>query len=182
MKGTIRITLLLLLPIVAFAAGASTGSLANRAVRIIAPEPHTLLDAATLGQEDAIFRMISAGEDPGRPVLLERPLLSWRRGDTTTPLLVAIANGELNQVAFMVRHTQRLTDSPNDSALCIAARFGHANIARFLMKIGVPAVPKNGCGELMRPEDVAARYGSGRLSKELEAYRLRVAKTRTDAS
>ena len=65
-----------------------------------------------------------------------------------------------------------MAQSPNDLALCVAARYGHSNIARFLMKRGVPAVPKNGCGELRRPEDIAQKQGSGGLARELRQYRI----------
>ena len=37
---------------------------------------------------------------------------------------------------------------------------------------GPPAVPKNRCGELKRPEDIAAKYGSASLARELRQYRL----------
>lgn len=167
-----RSTPLLALPLLFFCMGALIAIIATWLASLAAPEPVTLLDAAEAQDEDAIFRLISTGKDPGRSVVLERPLGPWKRGDTTSPLLVAVAGGEVNQVAYMMRHTRFLSDPPNDQALCIAARLDHANLTRFLMKMGVPAVPKNGCAEAKKPEDVAEKFGSVGLSKELRQYRL----------
>jgi hypothetical protein len=172
MTLTNRVPILLFLPLLFFGAGILSAGVATTAAKLIAPEPVTLLDAVVIGHDEAVFRMISVGDDPGLPGVLRSPVLHWRRGDTTSPLLVAIGRGDLNKVTYMERHTQRIADSPNDQALCVAARYGHSNVARFLMKMGVPAVPKNGCGKLRRPEDVAAKHGSGQLAKELRQYRM----------
>jgi hypothetical protein len=167
-----RLSLLALLPVLLFGGGALIGDVATRVAKLVAPEPLTLLQAVATGDDDAIFRMVVAGEDPGLPTVLERRLIYWRPGDTTSPLLVAIADGDLNRVAYLARNTEHLAEPPNDLALCVAARLGHANLARFLMKIGAPAVPKIGCGELSRPEDFARKYRSGSLARELRQYRL----------
>jgi hypothetical protein len=172
MTFTSRAPLLLTLPLLFFAAGALAAGVATRLAELIAPEPATLLEAAAVGQDEAIYRMVSAGEDPGLPVVLKRPLLRWKRGDAISPLLVAIALGKGRQVAFLAKHTERLAEAPNDLALCVAAHYGKIAAARFLMKRGAPAVPKNGCGEMERPEDIAKKYGSGRLSRELRQYRI----------
>jgi hypothetical protein len=172
MTLTNRVPFLLFLPLLFFGAGMLSAGVATRAAKLIAPEPVTLLDAIVIGNDEAIFRMISEGDDPGLPGVLGSPVLHWRRGDTTSPLLVAIGGGDINKVAYMAKHTQRIAESPNDHALCVAARYGHSNVARYLMKMGAPAVPKNGCGKLRRPEDVAAKYGSGSLAKELRQYRM----------
>lgn len=163
---------MLFLPLLFFGTGALIAGLSIRTAKLMAPEPVTLVDAAAVGQDDAIFRMVLAGEDPGLPVVLEHPLIHWKKGEVTSPLLVAIAVGDLGKSAYMARHTRRLADPPNHLALCVAARYGHTNVARFLMKMGVPPVPKDGCGELERPEDVAAKYREGGLSRELRRYRI----------
>jgi hypothetical protein len=167
-----RASLLLLLPFLFFGAGALMAGIATETAKLAAPKPVTLLDAAAVMQDEAILRMVSAGEDPGLPVVLKHPALVWEIGDTTSPLLVAIVGGEVNRVAYMAKHTQRLAEPPNDLALCLAARFGHSNIARFLMKIGATAVPKNGCGDIRRPEDIAKKHGFGGLARELRQYRI----------
>jgi hypothetical protein len=172
MTLTNRVAILLFLPLLFFGAGMLTAGVATTAAKLIAPEPVTLLDAVAMGHDEATFRMISEGDDPGLPGVLKRPVFHWRRGDTVSPLLIAIGGGDINYVAYMARHTQRIADSPNDQALCVAARYGHSNVARFLMKMGAAAVPKSGCGKLRRPEDVAAKYGSGGLAEELRRYRM----------
>jgi hypothetical protein len=172
MTLTNRVPILLFLPLLFFGVGMLTARLATTAAKLIAPEPSTLLDAVAGGNDEAMFRMISAGDDPGLPVVLERPVLNWERGDTVSPLLVAIAGGDINKIAYMAKHTQRIADPPNDQGLCAAARYRHSNIARFLMNMRVPPVPKNGCGKLRRPEDVAAKYRSGSLAEELRRYRI----------
>jgi hypothetical protein len=172
MTFTYRVPIVLGLPVLFFGAGMLTAEMAPRAAELAAPEPVALIDAVAARHEEAIVRMILAGEDPGLSVVLKRPVFHWRRGETTSPLLVAIAGGDLNRVAYLARRTQRITDPPNDQALCVAARYGHSNIARFLMEMEVPALPKSGCGTLRRPEDVAEKYGARRLAKELWQYRL----------
>jgi hypothetical protein len=42
------------------------------------------------------------------------------------------------------------------------------------MKMGAPAVAKNGCGEGETPEDIAKKYRHGTLARELRRYRLAV--------
>jgi hypothetical protein len=173
-----RMVILSFLPVLFFGLGILAAGVATRTAILIAPEPVTLLDAVAWGNDEAMFRKMSEGDDPGLPDVLKRSVLHWERGDTVSPLLVAIGEGDLNKVAYMAKHTQRIADPPNDQGLCAAARYGHSNIVRFLIKMGVPAVPKNGCGELKRPEDVAAKYGSASLAKELRQYRLRAQEVR----
>jgi hypothetical protein len=172
MTLTHRAAILLFLPVLFFGLGILTAGVATRTAKLIAPEPATLLDAVAGGNDEAMFRMMSAGDDPGLPAVLERPVLHWERGVVVSPLLIAIGGGDINKVAYMAKHTQRIADPPNDQGLCAAACYGHSDIVRFLMKMGVPAVPKNGCGVMRRPEDVAAKYGSGSLAKELRRYRV----------
>jgi hypothetical protein len=171
-RGTALLWLLPLLPLFFFGAGLLTAEVATRAARFVAPKPTGLFDAVKLEQNDAIFSMISAGADPGVAVVLTEPLYYWGPGAKTSPLLVAIAHGDRTRAAFLLQHTRRLSEPPNDQALCIAARFGHSSLAEFLISKGARAVPKGGCGEIQYPEDIAARYGSGRLSGKLRRYRL----------
>lgn len=165
-----RITLLCV-PAVCFVVGFVTARTVTHLAEHMTVEPVTLLDAAARGDNDAIDRMVSAGEDPGMPVVLQQHLFDWPAGEVTSPYLVAIARGKLTDVAYMAKHTQRLIELPNDQALCIAARFGTTKMVRFLMTLGVPAAPKDGCDEGGWPEDIAAKYGFGRLSKELHEFR-----------
>ena len=98
-------------------------------------------------------------------------MLQWRRGEITSPLLIAIAQGDFDNVTYMLKNTRHLMDAPNDQALCVAARFGWRDIARFLMLRGTPALPQNGCiGG--KPEDLAAEHGFKILANELRQYRL----------
>jgi hypothetical protein len=168
-----RLPVLLALPFVFFGAGAMTAVVATKVVTLIAPKPATLLDAAAAGDEEVIFRKVSAGEDPGLPVVLDRPLFHWQSGDVVSPLLAAIVGGDPNEIAYLVQATRRWAEPPNDRALCVAARHDNGSAARYLMKIGAPAVPKEGCGEAQKPEDVAAKYGASGLARELRQYRLK---------
>jgi ankyrin repeat protein len=166
-----RAPILLLAPLLFFGAGALTAVVATETVKRVAVEPTTLLDAAARGDDDAIFRILSAGEDPGAQVVLQRQVFQWQPGDTASPLLVAIAEGDFDNVTYMVKHTGHLADPPNDQALCVAARFGQSEIAKFLMQRRVSAVPKDGCAG-KRPEDLAAEQGSASLADALRRYRL----------
>ncbi len=173
MTFTRRAPFLLILPFLFFGAGALTAAVATRATALIAPKLDTLVEAAMLGQEDAIFRLVSAGDDPGLATVLQRPMFRWRVGDTTSPLLVSVAFGDLRLVAYMLKNTKRLAEAPNDKALCVAARFGHSNVARLLIEVGAPAVPRDGCGgEQRRPEDVAYQRRAKSLGDLLRDYRL----------
>ncbi len=167
-----RAPVLLILPFLFFGAGALTAAVATLATTLIAPKLDTLVEAAMLGQEDAIFRLVSAGDDPGLPTVLQRPMFRWRAGDTTTPLLVAVAFGDLRLVGYMLKNTKRMADPPNDQALCVAARFGHSDVTRLLMEVGAPAVPINGCGEQRWPEDIAYHRRAKSMGDLLRDYRL----------
>ena len=102
---------------------------------------------------------------------LQRQVFEWRPEDSTSPLLVAIAQGEFDNVTYMMKHTQHLADPPNDQALCVAAVFGRRDIVRFLIRRGIRAVPENGCNG-SRPEDLADERGFEALAEELRQYRL----------
>ena len=87
--------------------------------------------------------------------------------------MVAIAaDSTLSEITYLVRETRHLSDPPNDQVLCLAARYGHTNVAELFIKMVVPAVPKDGCDEKMLPEEIAKRNGSDGLSKILRQYRL----------
>ena len=62
-----RASLLLLVPLLSFGAGALTAEVASETAKLVTVEPVTLQEAAARGDDDAIFRMVSAGEDPGTP-------------------------------------------------------------------------------------------------------------------
>jgi hypothetical protein len=172
MSSKHQMSFLLLFPLLSFSVGGAVAATAAWVTQLMVPTPLSLLDAVKLGHDDAIFNMMSAGADPGGAVILKYPVLEWKRGDTTSPLLLAIAGGDINKVAYMVKHTRLLTEPPNDLGLCVAAQFGHSNLARLLMKQGASPVPKKGCGDLAKPEDVARKFGSSGLAKELQRYRI----------
>ncbi len=93
MTLTNRVPILLFLPLLFFGAGILSAGLAITAAKSIAPEPITLLDAVAMGNDEAIFRMISEGYDPGLPrseSLIHRMIkrcVSWPA--TATPMLPA---------------------------------------------------------------------------------------------
>jgi hypothetical protein len=165
--------MLLILPVLFFGLGTMSAGMATKLVTLVAPDPETLLDAVAGGNDEAMFRMMSEGQDPGLPGALKHSVLYWMRGDIVSPLLVVIGEGDINKLAYMAKHTHRIAEPPNDQGLCAAARYGHSNVVRFLIKLGVRAVPENGCGEMKTPEEIAAKYGSASLARELREYRLR---------
>jgi hypothetical protein len=101
MRNARPLSLSLILPLLMFGMSALAAKLAAQGAKFIAPEPITLLDAAMLENDEALLRMV-----------LERPVFEWRRGDQVSPLLVAIAGGDTNRVAYMARHTAHLGDTP----------------------------------------------------------------------
>jgi hypothetical protein len=81
-----RAGVLLFLPMLFFGLGSLTAGVATSIATFIAPEPATLLDAVAGGNDEAMVRMISEGEDPGLPAVLKRPvhlLGAW--GDSIAP-------------------------------------------------------------------------------------------------
>ena len=80
-----RETMLSFLPVLFFGFGILSAGVATRTAILIAPEPQTLLDAVAGGNDEAMFRMMSEGDDPGRPGVLKRPVLHWEHGDTVSP-------------------------------------------------------------------------------------------------
>ena len=103
---------------------------------------------------------------------LKFPVLHWQRGQETTPLLVAVGRGDINIVAYLALNTKKIGIPPNDQALCVAARYGHTNVANYLIERNVSAVPRGGCGSEALPEDVAKKYQSFSLADVLQRYRL----------
>lgn len=165
--------LLLMMPLLFFGAGALTAAVAARLTGLVAPKLKTLMEAASLGQEEAILQLVTSGEDPGKAAMVQRPVYHWKSGDTTTPLLVTIAGGDLRLVAFMLKHTTRLAESPNDRALCISAQYRHSSVTRLLLEKNAPAVPKDGCSKNERmPEDIAFKGHAKELGNLLREYRL----------
>ena len=70
------------MPFLFFGAGALTAGVATEAAKRAAVEPTTLVDAAARGDDDTIFRLMSAGQDPGAPVVVQRRVFQWRPGDS----------------------------------------------------------------------------------------------------
>lgn len=169
-----------LLPGLAFALGGLLGWSGTFAVRSMAPEPQTLLQAVEAGRAHSIYRMISSGQDPGQAVVLDHPILYWTPGQTISPLLVEIARGNFNLVTYMVHATRDLQASPNDQALCVAARFGHRNLAELLFQANIPPAPQEGCDQAAAmPEEIASDFGNASLAKALKSYRVGAASSRT---
>ena len=170
---------LLVWPAVFFVLGAVVALAAIRVVEFAWPEPKTLLEAVEQQWTGTTYRMIAHGEDPGISVKAKRQILQyWGPGQTTSPLLVGIARGDADLVAYMVENTRLLETAPNDQALCVAGRFGHSNVAKVLFRAGVVASPLDRCdGQGARPEDIAERFGHGSMAKALRHYRLEIAES-----
>ena len=91
---------MLSLPLLFFGLGTVIAILATQAANLVAPNPATLVEAAAAKQADAIVTLVLLGQDPGKPVVLKRSVYQWKRGGTTSPLLVAIAGGKLKPVSY----------------------------------------------------------------------------------
>ena len=156
-----RPILLLLAPIAALGAGVAIAAVLISLAMVQTPEPKTLIHAVAEDRVETAVRLILRGQKADQPIVMDRDLLHWRKGDTTTPFLVAVALGRDNFVRFMLLNGVRLDMEPNDQALCVAARYGHAAAARVLIAGGAPYASceaPNGNGK--HPGQVSPR-GSG---------------------
>jgi hypothetical protein len=84
MTLTHRMAILSFLPLLFFGLGILAGGVAMRTAILIAPETETLLDAVAGGNDEAMFRKMSEGDDPGLPDVLKSSALHWERGDTVS--------------------------------------------------------------------------------------------------
>jgi ankyrin repeat protein len=169
---TFRRTLVfLILPIVALLAGVgSAGALISLALANN-PDPKSLLQAVEEDQVELAVRLILHGGQADASAALKRDLLHWRKGDKTTPFLIAVARGRDNFLRFMLLNGVRLDAESNDQALCVAARYGHASSVRLLMASDAPYVPCVGSnGKGRHPGDVASKQGYKPLAKLLRTY------------
>jgi hypothetical protein len=135
------------------------------------PDSKDLLQAAEEDQVDLAVRFILRGERADAPATLESDLLHWRKGDVTTPFLIAVARGHDNLVRVMLRNGVRLDVVPNDQALCVAARYGHSSEVRLLMANRAPysrCEQANGKGRV--PGEVASKRGYRSIAKMLQSY------------
>jgi ankyrin repeat protein len=179
-----RPILLLFAPLAALVAGVAIGAVLIALAMVQTPEPKTLIQAVAEDRVEMAVRLILRGQRPDESIVLDRDLLRWRKGDTTTPFLVGVALGRDNFVRFMLLNGVRLGVEPNDQALCVAARYGHAAAARVLIAGGAPYASceaPNGNGK--QPGQVASRFGYKSLAKLLRSYGLqREAETSSESA
>jgi hypothetical protein len=166
-----RPILLLLAPLAALGAGVAIAASSISLAMVQTPEPKTLIHAVADDRIETAVRLIMQGQKADRPIVLTRDLLHWRKGDTTTPFLVAVAMGRDNLMHFMMNNGVRFDVEPNDQALCVAARYGHGSSVRLLMASSAPYAPCEGSnGGGRHPGDVASRQGYKSLAKLLRTY------------
>lgn len=177
-----RPILLVLAPLAALGAGIAIAAVLIAVAMVQTPEPKTLIHAVAKDRVETAVRLILRGQKSDQPIMMDRDLLHWRKGDTTTPFLVAVALGRDNFMRFMLLNGVRFDVEPNDQALCVAARYGHAAAARVLIAGGAPYASceaPNGNGK--HPGQVASRFGYKSLAKLLRSYGLqREAETSSD--
>jgi hypothetical protein len=179
-----RPILLLLAPLAALGAGVAIAAALISLAMVQTPEPKTLIHAVAEDRIETALRLILRGQKSDQPIVLDRDVLHWRKGDTTTPFLVAVAMGRDNFMHFMMNNGVRFDVEPNDQALCVAARYGHASTARALIAGGAPYASceaPNGAGK--HPGQVASRFGYKSLAKLLRNYGLqREAETSSESA
>jgi len=170
MRPALRLALLIGSPVAALLLGALGASLLVEAAKVSAPEPRNLLQAAA-ERPGAAVRRIMGGEDPASPVLLDKKLLHWRKGEWVSPFLVAVASGEEDLLRVMLAAGAPFRSPLNDQALCVAAAYGQGGVARLLMREGAPYVrcARRAGGHL--PEDIASRAGNRELAQLFRLYR-----------
>jgi hypothetical protein len=172
----IRRSLLLVVvgPLLLFTAGLAVGHLAAYFAMKATPEPTTLLEAVKIGANDAIYHFVSSGEDPGRAVVLKRRWRHLKAGDQLSPLLVGVVRGDVEENAFLLKHTKLLATPPNDQLLCFVARYNRGNLIDMLFAMGFARTPVKGCdGQGKQPEQVAIESRNSDVARRLRAYRLK---------
>ena len=89
-----------------------------------------LLDAARMGDVEAVRQMLEAGEDPNPP----------EYHDSYAPLQFAAGNGhvEMTRLLLEAGANTEYRDHNNDRAIIWAARWGHAGTVKLLLNAGSP--------------------------------------------
>ena len=96
--------------------------------------------------------------------------INVRTGSGETPLLLAGWAGASRNVSILLSHDADSTciDERGDSAVHIAAMFGHANVVSEFMRHGSNLTLQNSCG--LTPELLARKYGHESLANTILDY------------
>ncbi|KAJ3328454.1 hypothetical protein HDU76_009948 [Blyttiomyces sp. JEL0837] len=101
--------------------------------------PYSILHrAAESGMTRLATRAIELGADVNASSKPPRSMMVGARAPPTPPLFVAACKGHLKMAELLISHGARLSvpEDPSQNALLLAARFGQAEMVKYLAKIG----------------------------------------------
>jgi hypothetical protein len=114
------------------------------------PFAYSLAEAIATGNVLHGYEYIRAGQDPNEPIAVRDRVLTGDRWILTSPLVWAIAVGNVDAVKMLLGHGARLDPHAEGRAICLAAALEHTDMARLLSAHGDAPTPAD-CA------DVAAR-------------------------
>lgn len=114
------------------------------------PFAHSFADAIATGNVQHAFQYVRAGQDPNQLIAVRHPELTGRKWVLVSPLLWAVAIGNIEAVKMLLGHGARIERPADRQAVCLAEASGHDQIARVLRTLG--HVPPGGCRDLSAGE------------------------------
>jgi hypothetical protein len=110
------------------------------------PVPRTVADAVMQGASVRMIELIRAGADPTLPVEMPLEGIAGDRPVQVTPLMLAVANRDVNFVRLLTSMNIPWSREQLDDAYCLAAVLTHVTLEPFL---GAPSVDRARCPERM---------------------------------
>jgi hypothetical protein len=109
----------------------------------VPPFAYSLADALATGNVQHAFQYVRAGQNPSELIAVRHPELTDRKWVLVSPLLWAIAVGNLDSVKMVLGHGARIERTADRQAVCLAEALGHLEIARVLRTLD--DVPPGAC-------------------------------------
>ena len=109
------------------------------------PFAYSLTDALATGNVQHAYQYIRAGQDPNALIAVRHPDLTHSRWVLTSPLLWAVAVGNVDAVKLLLGYGARFDRVADRQAICLAETLGHRDILRVLSRHGEPS--DRSCGE-----------------------------------
>jgi hypothetical protein len=127
------------------------------------PFAYSLAEAIETGNLQRAYQYIRAGQDPNALIAVRHPVLTQRRWVLTSPLLWAVAVGNIDGVKMLLGYGARIDGPADRQAICLAEALEHRDIARVLSAYsGEP--PDRICGEVTSKDPALLRVLAERAS------------------
>jgi hypothetical protein len=129
------------------------------------PFAYSLADAIATGNLQRAYQYIRAGQDPNALIAVRHPTLTQRRWVLTSPLLWAVAVGNVDAVRMLLGYGAHVDRPAYREAICLAGTLGHQHIVRVLRIYG-GGLSDPPCGDFSSMEPALLRVLAERRSAE----------------